>query len=74
MLRWVLATGQQQGSLVTALHNLADLYRKRAKYQAEKLSVFLPTILMLAIGASVTMLYGLALVLPLVNILRELTV
>jgi len=74
MLRWVLATGQQQGSLVAALHNLADLYRKRAKYQAEKLAVFLPTILMLVIGASVTMLYGLALFLPLINILRELTV
>ena len=24
MLRWVLATGQEQGSLVGALHNLAD--------------------------------------------------
>ncbi len=45
MLRWVLATGQEQGSLVAALHNLADLYRKRANYQAEKLYVFLPTIL-----------------------------
>ncbi len=39
MLRWVLATGQEQGSLVAALHNLADLYRKRANYQAEKLYV-----------------------------------
>jgi len=74
MLRWVLATGQQQGSLVAALHNLADLYRSRAKHQAEKLSLFLPTILMLAIGASVTVLYWLALFLPLINILRELTV
>jgi len=74
MLRWVLATGQQQGSLVAALHNLADLYRKRAKFQAEKLSLFLPTILMLAIGASATLLYGLALFLPLINILRELSV
>ena len=74
MLRWVLATGQQQGSLVAALHNLADLYRKRAKYQAEKLSVFLPTILMVAIGATATLLYGLALFLPVTNLLRELTV
>ena len=29
MMRWVLATGQEQGSLVAALHNLADVYRKR---------------------------------------------
>ena len=48
MMRWVLATGQEQGSLVAALHNLADVYRKRAQYQADKLSVFLPTILMIA--------------------------
>jgi general secretion pathway protein F len=74
MMRWVLATGQEQGSLVTALHNLADVYRKRAQYQADKLSVFLPTILMIAIGASATLLYGLALFIPMTNLLRELTV
>jgi general secretion pathway protein F len=72
MLRWVLATGQQQGSLVAALRNLGDLYRKRGKYQAGKLAVFLPTILMLSIGASATLLYGLALFLPVINVLRGL--
>ena len=30
MLRWVLATGQEQGSMVAALRNLAEVYRKRA--------------------------------------------
>jgi type II secretory pathway component PulF len=72
MMRWVLATGQEQGSLVAALHNLADVYRKRATYQADKLSVFLPTVLMIAIGASATLFYGLALFIPLTNLLREL--
>ncbi len=70
MLRWVLATGQEQGSLVSALRTLADLYRKRAQFQAQKLSVFLPTILMVAIGASATYLYALALFMPLVNLLQ----
>jgi general secretion pathway protein F len=74
MMRWVLATGEQQGSLLTALHNLADVYRKRAAYQADKLAIFLPTILMIAIGASATLFYGLALFLPLANMLRQLTV
>jgi type II secretory pathway component PulF len=73
MMRWVLATGEQQGSLVTALSNLADVYRKRAHYQAEKLAVFLPTILMIAIGASATLFYCLALFVPLANMLRQLT-
>src|SRR5262249_23208211 len=57
MLRWVLATGQEQGSLVTALRKLGDLYRDRGRFQAGKLSVFLPTILMIAIGGSATFLY-----------------
>ena len=74
ILRWVLATGQEQGSLVTALRNLADVYRKRAQYQADKLSVFLPTILMIAIGASATLFYGLTLFIPLTKMLRELAV
>ncbi len=74
ILRWVLATGESQGSLVTALPNLADVYRKRAQYQAEKLSVFLPTILMIAIGASATLFYGLTLFIPLTKMLRELAV
>jgi general secretion pathway protein F len=73
MLRWALAAGQQQGSLVSALQNLADVYRKRAQYQADKLGVFLPTILMVGIGASAALLYGLALFVPLANLLRELT-
>lgn len=72
MMRWVLATGQDQGSLVAALRNLAEVYRNRAKYQAEKLSVFLPTILMVVIGATATLIYGLALFVPLSNMLREL--
>ena len=74
MLRWVLAAGGAQGSLAGALHNLGGLYRKRAKYQAEKLAVFLPTILLIVIGASATLFYGLALFIPLVNLLKELTV
>jgi type II secretory pathway component PulF len=73
MVRWVLAAGQQQGSLVTSLRTLADLYRNRAQFQAQKMAIFLPTIAMLVIGASATLLYGLALFVPLVNLLRGLT-
>ena len=72
MLRWVLASGQEQGSLVTALHNLTELYRKRARYQAEKLYVLLPVVLLIAIGASATLLYGLALFIPVIDMLYQL--
>ena len=51
MLRWVLATGQEQGSLSRALANLAVHYRRRGKYLTEKLSVFLPTFILVVLGA-----------------------
>jgi general secretion pathway protein F len=73
MLRWVLSTGEQQGSLVAALENLSALYRKRGRYEAEKLRVFLPTMLMIGLGATVTALYGLALFVPLVSLLKGLS-
>src|SRR5262249_55545373 len=73
MLRWVLATGEAQGSLVRGLLNLAELYRKRAKFHAEKLHVFLPTILLIVIGCAATLIYGLSLFIPLVNMLRGLS-
>jgi general secretion pathway protein F len=72
MLRWVLATGQEQGSLVSSLHDLADLYRKRAKYQAEKLQVLLPVVLMIGIGGTATLCYGLALFVPIASLLNQL--
>jgi general secretion pathway protein F len=74
LLRWVLATGQVQGSLVQALENVANLYRKRAKFQAEKLYVFLPTLLLLIVGGAAALFYGLSLFVPLTNMLRELSV
>jgi len=73
MLRWVLASGQDQGSLVAGLHHLTELYRKRAVYQAEKLYIFLPVMLLITVGAGATLLYGLALFIPVIEMLRELS-
>lgn len=72
LLRWTLAAGQEQGSLPLSLRNLAPMYRKRGLFQAEKLQVFLPTLLMFTIGGSATLAYGLALFLPLTTLLRGL--
>jgi general secretion pathway protein F len=72
MLRWVLASGQEQGSLLAGLHNLTDVYRKRARYKAEQLYVFLPLVLLITIGAGAVLLYGLALFLPVIELLQQL--
>src|SRR5271166_909208 len=73
LLRWTLASSQEQGSLVESLRNLAPMYRKRGAFQAEKLQLFLPTVLMLAIGGSATLFYALTLFVPLTSMLRGLS-
>jgi general secretion pathway protein F len=73
LLRWALAAGQEQGSLVESLRNLAPMYRKRGAFQAEKLQIFLPTLLMIAIGASATLIYAVSLFMPLASMLSGLS-
>lgn len=72
LLRWALASGGEHGSIVEALRNLAPMYRKRAAFKAAKLRIFLPTILMIVVGASATLVYALTLFLPLTGMLNEL--
>jgi len=73
LLRWLLANNWRQGSLPTALRQIAAIYRKRALRQAEKLRIILPTLLLISIGMTATLLYGLSLFLPLTSLLQGLT-
>lgn len=72
MLRWVLTHGHSEGSVVGALRNLAPMYRARAAFKAEKIRIFLPSLIMIVVGTSATLLYALSLFLPLTGMLREL--
>jgi general secretion pathway protein F len=74
MLGWLLATGQQQSGLPGSLRALSAIYRKQAEYQAEKIRVYLPIVLLVAIGLSATLLFGLALFLPFTSLLSDLTI
>jgi general secretion pathway protein F len=71
LLRWVLANGGQV-SIVEALRGLGPMYRRRAAFRAEKLRLFLPSIVMILVGASATMFYALTLFLPLTSMLNRL--
>src|SRR3954451_19880231 len=71
LLRWLLATGRQQGSLADSLHSLASIYRKRADQQAEKIRVFLPIVLLLLIGLTAALLFGLSLFVPFTTLLQN---
>jgi general secretion pathway protein F len=72
LLLWLLATGRSQATLAGSLRSLAAIYRKQAEYQAEKIRVFLPIVLFLSIGLSVTLLFGLSLFLPFTTLLKDL--
>ncbi len=65
ILRWLLATVHGQAGLVTSLRQMAERYRGQARYQAEKIRVLLPTVLLIGIGGTVTAAYVLTLFLPL---------
>jgi general secretion pathway protein F len=72
LLRWLLATGSAHDQLANALRQLAASYRKRAGEQEEKIRMFLGAIVLLAVGVSATLLYGLTLFVPLSSLLRGL--
>jgi general secretion pathway protein F len=73
LLRWGLAAGKEQAPLAESMRTLAPMYRKRGAYQAEKLQIFLPTMLMLGIGGTATLFYGLTLFIPLSTMLMGIS-
>jgi general secretion pathway protein F len=72
LLGWLLATGRSQHELARSLRGLAAIYRKQAEYRAEMIRVFLPLLLLLVIGLSATLLFGLALFVPFTTLLKDL--
>jgi general secretion pathway protein F len=72
LLRWLLATGRDQPAFAQSLHGLSAIYRKQAEHQADKIRVFLPIVLLVVIGLSATLLFGLALFLPFTSLLYDL--
>jgi type II secretory pathway component PulF len=72
LLRWLIATGQEQGMLVSALRHAAQVYRRRAIDQAELIRVFLPTVLLFVLGGTATLVLALSLFLPMTSLLKGL--
>jgi general secretion pathway protein F len=72
LMRWMISTGERQGTLAAALRHATDVYRRRAEYQAEWMRLTLPIALMILLGGGVTLIYALSLFLPLSELLRSL--
>lgn len=73
LLVWLMSRGQAQDAMFPALRQAAEMYHQRACYQAEAARVFVPVILTMVIGGSVTLLYALLVLGSWFSILRALT-
>jgi general secretion pathway protein F len=73
MLSWLIATGPAQGDLIVALRQTAERYREEGRHQSEKIRVILPTIMLFGVGAGATLLYALAVFVPLSTLWQGLS-
>lgn len=73
LLDWLMATGQSHGALVSALHNASEIYQRRARHQADVARVFLPVLLTVVIGGTLTFVYALLLFLPWTQALKAMS-
>ena len=53
--RWLLAAGEQRGTLLTALRHAADTYRRRAQRQAEIARLYVPVLATVLIGGTLVL-------------------
>jgi type II secretory pathway component PulF len=67
-LRWALADSRPAAS--TSLATAAQVYRASAQRRRDRVRAILPIVICVVIGGGVTLLYGLALFLPVVDMLR----
>ena len=73
LLTWLIQSNQHRAALLPALEHAAKIYRQRALRQAEFARVFLPILLSVAIGGSVTLFYALLVFVPWLSLLYSLS-
>ncbi|HEX4143218.1 MAG TPA: type II secretion system F family protein [Pirellulales bacterium] len=71
-LRWLIANGQNERTLVPLVRHTAQIYRQRTLRQADWLRTYLPTVLTIGIGGMATLIYCLAVFIPYANLLKSL--
>ena len=72
-LRWLIQSGEQQGTLAASLYRAAEVYRSRAVNRLDTLKIVLPLLIVVVIGGSSTLLYAFTLFAPLIETLRGLS-
>lgn len=72
LVRWMLATGEMQGTLVDTLRHLCDIYRRRAFRRAQIVKIWLPVMMTMIFTTVIGATYGLAFFIPARAFLLEL--
>jgi general secretion pathway protein F len=71
-LRWAVLHSDETVGLARALQMAANIYRESAQRRAERLRIVTPIVVCVIVGGGVTLLYGLALFLPVVELLKAI--
>lgn len=71
-LRWLMIVGDQQSALPAMLRQAAEVYQQRAVFRAEWIQRVLPVTLVFVLGGAATVLYALAVFLPMAGLWRNL--
>lgn len=69
-LRWALHSSEATTGRAKALRMAAGIYRDAAKHGQRRLRVVAPIVMAVVVGGGATLLYGLALFVPIVNLLQ----
>ncbi len=72
LVNWLVVARSGDGSIAGGLRHASQVYYRRARYQAEAAQVFLPILLTLVIGGTVTLLYALLVLGTWFSVLRTL--
>jgi type II secretory pathway component PulF len=73
LLSWLMVVGHRRGALLPALRHAAEIYRGKTRRKADAARVFLPVLLSVAIGGTVTAVYALLLFAPWTRALRAMS-
>lgn len=73
MMRWLILTAGRDGALLPALQHTAVTYHRRARHESDLVLMFLPAVLTLVIGGSVTAAYAFMVFIPYIMLLKSLS-
>ena len=72
LMRWMLATSEQQGTLVQTLELLSASYRRRALQRAALFKTWLPVITTVCVSGVIVLVYSLLFFIPMTELWRGL--